>query len=94
MQASLLQRHRETQSANTSLTGLLGEDDAPERIQTDQRQHDGAAIWECPSRADVVYQQMISTARCHNGIEQSHRPTRRHEQQQQGFKRQNERRGC
>lgn len=37
--------------------------------------------------ADVDHQQVISTARCNNIVEQSHRPTRRQERQQQGFKR-------
>ena len=47
----------------------------------------GRPIREIPRLADVDHQQMISTARCNNIVGQSHRPTRRQERQQQGFKR-------
>ena len=83
----LLPRHRNTEAAKTFLTRLLGGYDVPEVIHTDQLRSYGAAIREIPSLADVNHQQVISTARCHNLIEQSHRPTRRQERHQQGFKR-------
>ena len=83
----LLQRHRDTEAAKTFLTRLLGEYDVPEVIHTDQLRSYGAAIRELPSLINVDHQQVISTARCNNLIEQSHRPTRRQERQQQGFKR-------
>ncbi|UQN10191.1 IS6 family transposase [Deinococcus sp. QL22] len=83
----LLQRHRDTEAAKTFLTRLLGEHGIPEVIHTDQLRSYGAAIRELPSIANVAHQQVISTARCNNVIEQEHRSTRRQEQQQQGFKR-------
>jgi len=83
----LLQRHRDTEAAKTFLTRLLREYDVPEVIHTDQLRSYGAAIREIPSLADVDHQQVISTARCNNMIEQEHRSTRRHERSQQGFRR-------
>jgi putative transposase len=82
----LLQRHRDTEAAKTFLTRLLSEYDVPEVIHTDQLRSYGAAIREIPSLADVDHQQVISTARCNNIIEQEHRSTRRQERSQQGFK--------
>ncbi len=66
----LLQRHRDTEAAKTSMTRLLAEYDVPEVIHTDQLRSYGAAIREIPSLADVDHQQVISTARCNNLIEQ------------------------
>ena len=66
----LLQRHRNTEAAKTFLTRLLGEYDAPEVIHTDQLRSYGAAIRELPSLINVDHQQVISTARCNNLIEQ------------------------
>ena len=83
----LLQRHRDTEAAKTFLIRLLGEHDVPEVIHTDQLRSYGAAIRELPSLVNVDHQHVISTARCNNMIEQSHRPTRRQERSQQGFRR-------
>ncbi|THF66692.1 IS6 family transposase [Deinococcus sp. Arct2-2] len=83
----LLQRHRDAEAAKTFLNHLLAEYDVPEVIHTDQLRSYGAAIRELPSLINVDHQQVISTARCNNIVEQSHRPTRRQERQQQGFKR-------
>ena len=83
----LLQRHRDTEAAKTFLTGLLGEYDVPDTICTDQLRSYGAAIREIPSLVNVDHQQVISTARCNNVIEQEHRSTRRQERSQQGFRR-------
>ena len=66
----LLQRHRDTEAAKTFLTRLLGEYDVPEIIHTDQLRSYGAAIRELPSLINVDHQQVISTARCNNLIEQ------------------------
>ena len=66
----LLQRHRDTEAAKTFLTRLLGEYDVPEVIHTDQLRSYGAAIRELPSLINVDHQQVISTARCNNLIEQ------------------------
>ena len=83
-----LQRHRDTEAAKTFLTSLLKEYVVPEVIHTDQLRSYGAAIREIQSLVNVDHQQVISTARCNNIIEQGHRSTRRQERQQQGFKRQ------
>lgn len=83
----LLQRHRDTQAAKVFLTRLLGEYQGPEVIHTDQLRSYSAAIREVPRLANVNHQQVISTARCNNVIEQSHRSTRSQERQQLGFKR-------
>ena len=83
----MLQRHRDTEAAMTFLTRLLGEYDVPEVIHTDQLRSCGAAIREISSLINVDHQQVISTARCNNIIEQSHRSTRLQKRQQQGFKR-------
>ena len=66
----LLRRHRDTEAAKTFLTRLLGEYDVPEVIHTDQLHSYGAAIREMPSLINVDQQQVISTARCNNIIEQ------------------------
>ena len=46
-----------------------------------------AAIRELPALEKVDHQEVISSARCNNLIEQSHRPTRGQERSQLGFKR-------
>ena len=66
----LLQRHRDTDAAKTFLTRLLSEYDVPDRICTDKLASYGAAIREITSLAEVDHQQVISTARCNNMIEQ------------------------
>ena len=80
------QRHRDTEVAKIFLTGLLWEYDVPEVIHTDQLRSYGAAIREISSLVNIDHQQVISTARCNNIVEQEHRSTRRQERQQQGFK--------
>jgi len=65
-----LLRHRDTEAAKTFLIRLLGEYDVPEVIHTDQLRSYEAAIREIPSLADVDHQELISTARCNNLIEQ------------------------
>ena len=60
----------DTEAAKTFLTRLLGEYDVPEVIHTDQLRSYGAAIREIPSLVNVDHQQVISTARCNNLIEQ------------------------
>ena len=82
-----LQRRRDTEAAKIFLIRLLGEYDVPDTICTDQLRSYGAAIRELPNLVHVDHQQMISSARCNNMIEQSHRATRRQERQQQGFRR-------
>lgn len=87
VQGILLHRHRDTEAAKIFLTRLLGEDEVPDTICTDQLRSYGAAIREIPNLVKVDHQQVISTARCNNIVEQSHRATRRQERQQQGFRR-------
>lgn len=65
---------------------LLGQYDVPEVIHTDKLWSYGAAIRELPVLHAVEHVQVISTARCNNLVEQSHRPTRRQERQQRGFR--------
>ena len=66
----ILQRHRDTEASKTFLTRLLREYDVPEVIHTDQLRSYGAAIREIPSLINVDHQQVVSTARCNNVIEQ------------------------
>lgn len=83
----LLQRHRDTEAAKTFLSRLLGEYEVPKVIHTDKLWSYGAAIRELPVLHSVEHVQVVSTARCNNLIEQSHRPTRQQERSQLGFKR-------
>ncbi|AZI44284.1 DDE domain-containing protein [Deinococcus psychrotolerans] len=81
----LLQRQRYTSVATSFFRRLLNEYDVLETVVTDKLASDGAAIREFPLLNDVDHRQVISTARCNNLIEQSHRPTRRQERSQLGF---------
>lgn len=83
----LLQEHRDTQAAKSFFVRLLGEYDVPEVIHTDKLWSYGAALREIPVLHDVEHVQVVSTARCNNLVEQSHRPTRQQERGQLGFKR-------
>ena len=82
----LLQRHRDTSAATSFFRHLLGEYDVPETVCTDKPASYWAAIRELPILDDVDHQQVISTARSDNLIEQSHRPTRCQERSQLGFR--------
>jgi len=81
-----LQRHRNTSAATAFFQRLLGEYHVPGTVCTDKLASDGAAIRELPTLDDVDYQEVISSARCNNLIEQSHRPTRRQERAQLGLR--------
>ena len=83
----LLQEHRDTEAAKTFFARLLGEYDVPEAIHTDKVWSYGAAIRELPVLHAVEHVQVVSSARCNNLIEQSHRPTRQQERSQIRFKR-------
>ena len=83
----LLQEHRDTEAAKTFFTRLLREYDVPQAIHTDKLWSYGAAIRELPVLHAVEHVQVVSSARCNNLVEQSHRPTRQRERQQIGFKR-------
>ncbi|WP_424952845.1 IS6 family transposase [Deinococcus sp.] len=82
----LLQRHRDTDAARSFFQRLLGEYDVPEAVCTDKLASYSAAIRKLPMLEQVDHQRVISTARCNNLIEQSHRPTRRQERNQLGFR--------
>ncbi|UBV45561.1 IS6 family transposase (plasmid) [Deinococcus taeanensis] len=82
----LLQEQRDTEAARSFFHRLLEEYDVPEVIHTDKLRSDGAALREFPVLHSVEHVQIVSTARCNNLIEQSHRPTRRQEHQQRGFR--------
>nr|WP_184138468.1 IS6 family transposase [Deinococcus humi] len=81
-----LQEHRDTEAARSFFQRLLGEYDVPEVIHTDKLWSYGAALRELPVLHTVEHVQVVSTARCNNLIEQSHRPTRRQEHAQRGFR--------
>ena len=83
----LLQKHRDTRAAKTFLTRLLGEFNVPEVIHTDKLASYGAAIRELSALEKDYHQEVISSARCNNLIERSHRPTRKQERSQLGFRR-------
>ncbi|SMB85240.1 putative transposase [Deinococcus hopiensis KR-140] len=82
----LLQQHRDTEAAKSFFSWLLSEYDVPEIIHTDKLWSSGAPLRELPVFHSVEHVQVISTARCNTLIEQSHRPTRRQERQQWGFR--------
>jgi putative transposase len=82
----MLQRHRDTDAAKCFFERLLGEHEVPDTVCTDKLASYGAAIRELPMLDGVEHQQVISTARCNNLIEQSHRPTRGQERSQLGFR--------
>ncbi len=81
-----LQRHRDTEAATAFFSRLLGEHRVPVSLHTDKLWSYGAAMRNLPVLHAVEHVQIVSTARCNNLIEQSHRPTRRHERQQRGFR--------
>ena len=83
----LLQEHRDTEAAKTFFTRLLSEYHVPEVIHTNKLWSYGAAIRELPVLHAVEHVQVVSSARCNNLVEQSHRPTRQQERSQIGFKR-------
>ncbi|GAA5512763.1 hypothetical protein Dcar01_01486 [Deinococcus carri] len=81
-----LQKHRDTEAAKSFFHRLLGEYDVPEVIHTDKLWSYGVALRQLPVLHTVEHIQVVSTARCNNLIEQSHRPTRWQERQQCGFR--------
>ncbi|GGO29952.1 putative transposase [Deinococcus humi] len=83
----VVQAQRDTEAAQSFLTRLPGEYAVPEAIHTDHLRSDGAAIQEPPVLHGVEHHEVASTAHCNNLTLQSHRPTRRQERSQLGFKR-------
>jgi len=82
----LLQDRRDTQAAKTFLGRLLANYSVPDVIYTDKLWSYGAAIRALPVLHSVEHIQVISTARCNNLMEQSHRPTWKQERNKLGFK--------
>jgi len=82
----LLQAQRDTHAAKTFFESLLANYDVPDTVHTDKLWSYGAAIRALPELHAVEHLQVISSARCNNLIEQSHRPTRKQERSQLGFK--------
>lgn len=82
----LLQEHRDTEAAKTFFVTLLITNEVPTAIHTDKLGSYGAAIRELPELHGAEHREVISTARCNNLVEQSHRPTRSQERSQKGFK--------
>ncbi|ABF44195.1 Transposase (plasmid) [Deinococcus geothermalis DSM 11300] len=83
----LLQEHRDTEAAKSFFVRLLSEYDVPEVIHTDKLWSYGAAPRELPVLRTAEHVQVVSTSRCNNLVEHSHRPTRQQERAQLGFKR-------
>lgn len=83
---ALLQKHRNTEAAKTFFTTLLSSYETPTTIHTDKLGSYGAAIRELPELHGATHRKVISTARCNNLVEQSHRPTRNQERSQKGFR--------
>lgn len=81
-----LQEHRDTEAARAFFHRLLREYDVPEVIHTDKLWSYGVALRELPVLHVVEHIQVVSTARCNNLVEQCHRPTRRQERGQGGFR--------
>ena len=82
----LIQEHRDTEAARSFFSRLLTEFDVPEVIHTDKLGSYRAALREIPVLHTVEHREVISTARCNTLVEQSHRPTRQQERQQNGFR--------
>ncbi|MCY1703977.1 IS6 family transposase [Deinococcus sp. SL84] len=82
----LLQEHRDTEAAKTFFATLLITNEVPTAIHTDKLGSYSAAIRELPELHGAEHREVISTARCNNLVEQSHRPTRSQERSQKGFK--------
>ena len=81
-----MQQHRDTEAARSFLSRLLTEFDVPEVIHTDKQGSYRAALRKISVLHTVEHREVISTARCNNLVEQSHRPTRQQEKQQRGFR--------
>ncbi|UQN08218.1 IS6 family transposase [Deinococcus sp. QL22] len=82
----LLQSHRDPHAAKTFFERLFVNYDVPDAIHTDKLWSYGAAIRELPVLHTVEHIQVISTARCNNVTLPSHRPPRKQERSQLGFK--------
>jgi putative transposase len=82
----LLQEHRDTSAAKRFFRRLIDDHELPERIVTDGLRSYGAALKEVPELDATEHVSVSAAERQNNLIEQSHRPTREQERQQQGFR--------
>lgn len=82
----LLQKRRNTKAAKRFFRRLLEDHGVPENVVTDGLRSYGAALRELPELAASEHLTVSASGHQHNLIEQSHRPTRVQERQQQGFR--------
>ncbi len=83
----LLQEQRDTDAAERFFQLLLGNvRAAPERINTDKLGSYAAAIRRIPELVEVDHQQVRSSQRCNNRVEQAHQPTRVRERRMGRFR--------
>lgn len=82
----LLQENRDTGAAKRFFKRLIDDHELPERIVTDGLRSYGAALREVPELDAAEHVSVSAAERQNNRIEQSHRPTREQERQQQGFR--------
>ncbi len=83
----LLQERRDTDAAECFFRRLLGHAGAaPEQINTDRLGSYAAAMRRLPELEGVDHQQVRSTQRCNNRVEQAHQPTRIRERRMGRFR--------
>jgi putative transposase len=83
----LLQEHRDTHAAERFFQVLLRHAGAaPEEIHTDKLGSYAAAMRRLPELLGVEHQQVRSTQRCNNRVEQAHQPTRVRERRMGRFR--------
>jgi len=81
----LLQDRRDTEAAVRFFRRLLDHVEGPESIVSDGLGSHGAAMREVQELVAVEHVKVLAKERQNNLVEQSHRPTRDQERQQQGF---------
>src|SRR4051794_5008931 len=81
----LLQKHRDKAAARRFFRKVLRSRPVPRKIVTGQLRSCPAAKAEVPELAGVKHVFVKACARINNRAENSHQPTRRREQQMQGF---------
>jgi putative transposase len=83
----LLQERRDTEAAERFFRALIGyAGRVPERITTDKLRSFGAAKRRIPELNGVNHQQVRSSMRCNNRVEQAHQPSRIRERRMGRFR--------
>lgn len=82
----LLQAHRDTEAAKRFFSRLIDDQDLPERIITDGLRSYGAALKRLRELSASEHVTVSALKRQNNLVEQSHRPAREQERQQQNFR--------